>query len=121
MTEAVESDPKPATGYFANRAGTPEDREAAFEAWHESHVPYFAAFAEHDYANTVPWFEDPERCAAVATRLGLPEDTPPDDVRRALWFRRYTRPAPPAGMPLKSLADINITAWQPATPERIAA
>lgn len=121
MTQGFEAEPKPAAGYFAMRACSPDEREAAYQVWHESKIPYFAAFAEHDYANAVPWFEDPQRCAAVATRLGLPAETPSDDVRRALWNRRYTRPAPPAGMPLKSLADFNTTAWQPATPERIAA
>ncbi len=39
-------------------------------------------------AGDLPWFEDTDRKAKVAARLGLPEDTDPMDLRRALWQRR---------------------------------
>jgi hypothetical protein len=38
-------------------------------------------------AGDLPWFEDPERCAKVAAKVGLPADTPPLELRRALFAR----------------------------------
>ncbi len=40
-----------------------------------------------------PWPLDPEKRAANAKRLGLPEDTDPMELRRALWERRNKRNA----------------------------
>lgn len=38
-------------------------------------------------AGDLPWFEDPDRRAKVAARLGLPDDTTALEVRRALFER----------------------------------
>lgn len=38
-----------------------------------------------------PWPLDPEKRAAIAELLGLPEDIDPMELRRAVWHRRYRR------------------------------
>lgn len=56
----------------------------AFEQYQERRAPYIARIhAQGD----LPWFEDPTRRLAVCKRLGLPEDTEPLEVRRALFER----------------------------------
>ncbi|SRX93240.1 hypothetical protein MSP7336_01476 [Mycobacterium shimoidei] len=60
--------------------------ELTFEEWYAKHgQPYEAAVIAND---GVPWPMDPEKRAAVAERLGLPEDADPMELRRALWHRR---------------------------------
>lgn len=69
----------PAPKYHADRpsARTPAEREAHFEHWWETRgAPYAEAVRE---AGAEPW-------------------TDSMDERRALWARRYQRPAPPAGL-----------------------
>lgn len=58
-----------------------------FEEWWERHgQPYEAAVIAGD---GTPWPMDPEKRAATAERLGLPESTDPMMLRRALWERRH--------------------------------
>lgn len=57
-----------------------------FEDWWErSGQHYEAAVIE---AGGTPWVADPKKRAAIAKRLGLPENTPDMELRRALWERR---------------------------------
>jgi len=42
-------------------------------------------------ASDLPWWECPERAPKMAARLGLPADTPPLELRRALWARGRSR------------------------------
>uniref|UniRef100_A0AB39U256 Tail assembly chaperone n=1 Tax=Mycolicibacterium phage Alyssa1 TaxID=3240801 RepID=A0AB39U256_9CAUD len=56
-----------------------------FEQYLERSEPYFAAVRE---AGDLPWFEDPEKRAAAAVKLGLSAETDPLELRRALWERR---------------------------------
>lgn len=61
----------------------------AFTAWWEKHgQPYEAAVIER---GGTPWPLDPVKRAATAERLGLPDDTDPMELRRALWERRGPR------------------------------
>jgi hypothetical protein len=53
--------------------------------WHESGQHWEAACIE---AGGTPWVLDPEKRTATAERLGLPEDTDPMELRRALFERR---------------------------------
>ncbi|ORB73130.1 hypothetical protein BST44_16320 [Mycobacterium scrofulaceum] len=57
----------------------------SFEEYLARSEAYMAVVRE---AGDLPWFEDTDRKAKVAARLGLPEDTDPMDLRRALWQRR---------------------------------
>lgn len=67
--------------------GAPE----TFEEWFERYgQPYEAAVIAND---GTPWPLDPEKRAATADRLGLPADTNPMELRRALWERRNKRSA----------------------------
>ncbi|WP_237071882.1 hypothetical protein [Mycobacterium avium] len=62
-----------------------------FESWWGRHgQPYEAAVIE---AGGTPWPLDPAKRARTATALGLPDDTDPMDLRRALWRRRNKRSA----------------------------
>ena len=55
----------------------------------------FEEYLEHSQQNfsvvrekgDEPWFENPERSAAMAARLGLPADTPALDLRKSLFER----------------------------------
>jgi hypothetical protein len=65
--------------------GTPE----TFEEWFEKHgQPYEAAVIAN---GGKPWPLDAEKRAAAAAKLGLPHDTEPMELRRALWERRNKR------------------------------
>ena len=66
------------------RARSPEDQRAAFSAYAERHEPYVQAIRE---GGGHIWWTD-------------------DEEREELFLRRYQRPAAPAGMPEKSLAEI---------------
>jgi len=55
-----------------------------FDEYLSSSEQYFAVVRE---AGDEPWFEDKERAAAMAARLGLPADTPALELRRALFDR----------------------------------
>ncbi|WP_237079673.1 hypothetical protein [Mycobacteroides abscessus] len=56
----------------------------AFEQYQERRATYNDAIrAQGD----LPWFEDPTRRLAVCKRLGLPGNTGPLEVRRALFER----------------------------------
>jgi hypothetical protein len=62
--------------------GTPE----TFAEWWELHgQPYEAAVIVN---GGTPWPLDPVKRGAIARRLGLPEDTDPMHLRRALWELR---------------------------------
>lgn len=63
-----------------------DEREAAFQEYLKHSAPYDAAIRE---AGDLPWHEDPERLARVAQQLGLPEDSEPLTVRRALFNRHH--------------------------------
>lgn len=80
---------------------TDDEREAHYRAWLAQYgEPYAQQVLE---AGAVPWFQNPARVAA----LGITA-TEPDDARRELFMRRYTRPAPPASMPAPaSITQIN--------------
>ena len=60
----------------------------SFDEYLASSEQYFAVVRE---AGDEPWFENKERAAAMAARLGLPADTPPLELRRALWARGRSR------------------------------
>ncbi|MCV7150683.1 hypothetical protein [Mycolicibacterium pyrenivorans] len=65
------------------------ERPETFEEWFEKcGKPYEAAVVAN---GGTPWTEDPEKRAATAQRLGLPADTDPTELRRALWERRSKR------------------------------
>jgi hypothetical protein len=49
---------------------------------------YFSVVRE---AGDLPWFEDPERSATMASRLGLATDTPALELRRALFEKGRSR------------------------------
>ncbi|KLI04074.1 MULTISPECIES: hypothetical protein [Mycolicibacterium] len=56
--------------------------------WQLCGQPYEAAVIAN---GGTPWVEDPEKRAATAESLGLPADTDPMELRRALWERRNKR------------------------------
>ena len=97
--------PEPQPKYQLDRpsAHTPEERESAFQRYLEISEPYFEAVEAN---GGTPWFKSL-------------------DERRERYFRRYTRPAPPAGLPRVDLAVIRgeCRRWSPAsrTNERKAA
>lgn len=64
------------------------DMEAAYQRYLAATENYNAAIRE---AGDLPWWADPSRRAAVCRRIGIPEDTEPAEVRRAL-FQRHRRP-----------------------------
>lgn len=55
-----------------------------FDEYLELSENYATAIRE---AGDLPWWECPERSAAMADRLGLPSDTPALDLRKALFER----------------------------------
>jgi hypothetical protein len=55
-----------------------------FDTYIERSTNYAQAIRDN---GDLPWWECPERSAAMATRLGLPTDTPPLALRQALWKR----------------------------------
>jgi hypothetical protein len=70
------------------RAGWPS---RTFDEYIESTENYMQAIRD---ADDLPWFEDPERSAAMAEKLGLPTDTPALELRRTLWQRGHNQPSP---------------------------
>lgn len=56
----------------------------AFDRYQERIDPYNSHIRSQ---GDRPWFEDHDRRLAVCKRLGLPEDTEPLEVRRALFDR----------------------------------
>lgn len=65
---------------------TAERRDEAYRAYVETTEVIVAKLRE---SGELPWWEDPERIAGTASKLGLPVDTPAETVRRALFDRRY--------------------------------
>jgi hypothetical protein len=53
--------------------------------WERSGQHYERAVIE---AGDTPWPMDPAKRARIAASLGLPENTDPMELRRALWARR---------------------------------
>jgi len=70
------------------RVTSEADREASYQRHVEMNAPYLAKIhADGDLA----WFEDwenPRRITAIH-RLGLPENASNNDLRRAVFLRRY--------------------------------
>lgn len=61
----------------------------SFEEWFAKYgKPYEAAVIA---GGGTPWPMDPEKSSEVAKRLGLPADTDPMELRRALWARSSRR------------------------------
>lgn len=104
----------PVTFHQHTHAATPEEREAAFGVMLQRTVPYYEKVAAD---GDLAWFAkgDP-RHAAVAAKLGQPEDTTELDLRRSLFMRRYERPAPPQGLTLDINRIRGIKPDPPATP-----
>lgn len=65
----------------------PADREAEFQRYLENKKAYDARIIENGDILRKPWFET-------------------IDQQRELFMRRYIRPAPPAGIPSKTLVQI---------------
>lgn len=65
----------------------PENDYRDWEKYLELSELYFAVVRE----NGVPWFEDVKKRAPVLKLLGLPVDTPPLTLRKALWQRRHNK------------------------------
>ena len=63
---------------------TTDQAEVAFQRYLASKENYTQAIYA---AGDLPWYEHPERSAALAAQLGLPADTPPMELRRALFHR----------------------------------
>jgi hypothetical protein len=59
------------------------------EWWRLYGEPYERAVIE---AGGTPWPLDPAKRAVTADKLGLPADTNPMELRRALWERQHTTP-----------------------------
>lgn len=78
---------------------------ASFEEWWETHgKPYEAKVIEN---GGTPWTQDDGKRDALA-RAGFTTQASEDiEVRRALWERRYTRPAPPDLPTITSLTEFN--------------
>ena len=61
-----------------------------FEQWWEQYgQPYEAEVLRR---GGLPWPYNPDKCAHNAQLLGLPADTDPMELRRAMWARRQGRP-----------------------------
>ena len=74
------------------------DQASSFEEyWEISGSRYETAVIEN---GGTPWPLDPEKRAATAERLGLPDDTDPMELRRALWERRNKSRSNAASRPL---------------------
>lgn len=64
-----------------------ERPKLSFAQWFAKYgQPYEAAVIA---GGGTPWPMDSEKRAAVAERLGLPVDTDPMELRRALWARSH--------------------------------
>lgn len=61
-----------------------ERPETFADWWQLCGAPYEAAVIKN---GGVPWPFDPVKRAATADRLGLPVDTEPMELRKALWER----------------------------------
>ncbi|QQW33204.1 hypothetical protein [Mycobacterium marinum] len=74
----------------------PPEAEERFQRYLELTVEYNVAI---EAAGDSPWFADSEKLAALE-RSGMAGIATAEDIgkRRALFMRRYTRPAPPAGL-----------------------
>jgi hypothetical protein len=74
---------------MTNRSAPLLEGHSTFESWWAKHgAAYEAAVID---AGGTPWPLHPAKRRAVATQLGLPEDTDPMELRRALWARRNKR------------------------------
>jgi hypothetical protein len=76
-------------------ARTPAEREEYYRDWRERHGEYLQAVADNDGSS---WADSAHTRAPVADQLGESAYCPPERLRRALYFRRYQRPAPPQGL-----------------------
>lgn len=82
-----ESEPIVRRNYERPGARSAEEREQHYRDWLKRSEAYFQAIAD---AGDAPWFGS-------------------DTERRELFFRRYTRPAPPDGMPLRNLGEFEVS------------
>jgi hypothetical protein len=74
-------------GWDRPSARNEAEREERYQQYLETSAPYFA---EVEAAGDKPWFST-------------------DDERRELFYRRHIRPEPPAGIPVRTLAEIRGT------------
>ncbi|MGE2717576.1 hypothetical protein ACQI4L_26235 [Mycolicibacterium litorale] len=72
-----------------------DERERRYHEYVEVKLPYFDEIVEN---GDTPWFWQPDKCQELAQSLGLPDLATDDEIRRALWMRRFQRPEPPEGM-----------------------
>jgi hypothetical protein len=83
-----------------------DPRDARYREWRERHEHYLAAIAA---AGGRPWTTD-------------------EDERRALWWRRWQRPDPPAGLGIPDIRTANreitqrwiAAGWVPPSPRRLS-
>ena len=82
---APQREPRPEWRYLDRLSSRTEDgREAAFQSYLETTVAYFKTV---EAAGDTPWFSTVEE-------------------RSELYMRRFERPAPPEGVPVRALAEI---------------
>ncbi|ULP48923.1 hypothetical protein [Mycolicibacter virginiensis] len=88
-----------------HRTTEAERREAAFQRHLSNEAEHDAAVEAAGYAT--PWWRDDTKLLALK-RAGLNGLTDADDIdrRRDLFYRRWTRPDPPASIPARSWAEI---------------
>jgi len=81
-----------------------ERREDAFQRYLGSTVEYERAINTN---GDVPWWQDADKLSALE-KAGLTGIADADDIerRRDLFYRRWSRPDPPASIPPRSWAEI---------------
>lgn len=80
-----------------------DDRQKQFQRYVENKDVYNEDIRAKD---AKPWFERVDKRKKLAGILGIAEDSPELDFRRALFNRRWTRPEPPSSMPALTLSKI---------------
>lgn len=80
---------------------TEQEREQSYQEFIDFKAPYFDTIVEN---GEMPWFWQADKSREVAEKLGLDDLATDDEIRRALWMRRYQKPEPPEGLkPIKSI------------------
>lgn len=83
---------------------SPDDLTDDFRRHLERTANYFAAVRAN---GDVPWFEDPQRLAALETRFPGISELSGEDARRVFFAARYSRPAPPGGLMTDPRTDLH--------------